>query len=244
MDTVIPTVFIVEDPEEESVALSRMLTVKGYKVCTFESAERFLSDQDGTAPGCLLLDVWLPGMSGIELQHRLAGSQSERPIVFVTDMADIQTSVHAMKKGAIDFLTKPIDEERLFAAISHALRRDAVQREELAIRDAINKRLRRLTPRERSVLQLVISGRLNKQIAWDLGIGEKTVKCHRQHVMSKMDARSVVDLVQLCARVGIAKNLGSGVGAAPPSFPIIRNPSPTVHRSTPTLASVQRLVPC
>jgi FixJ family two-component response regulator len=201
----VPTVFIIEDNPAVSVALSRMLTALGYEVRAFESAERFLSDQDATGPGCLLLDVCLPGLSGIELQHRLVGSSCGRlrPIVFLSGAADIQTSVRAMKDGAIDFLTKPIDPESLTAAIQHALRRDAEQRKQRAIHSMIDSRLQSLTGRERQVLEHVIGGRLNKQIAAELDIREKTVKVHRARVMSKMRVRTVAELVQLCATVGV-----------------------------------------
>jgi len=186
------------------MGLSRVLGAAGYAVRTFESAERFLSEQDAAVPGCLLLDVCMPGLSGLELQHALMGSPGARPIVFLSGQGDIQTSVHAMKEGAVDFLTKPIDNERLFEAVEQALRRDAEQRLDRAIRDMIQQRLETLTPRERQVMTHVIRGKLNKQIAAGLGTGEKTVKVHRARVMAKMGARSVAELVQLGARVGVA----------------------------------------
>jgi FixJ family two-component response regulator len=205
MEHTVPTVFIVEDTHEVSVALTRMLTAAGYQVRCFDSAEHFLCKQDPEAPGCLLVDVCLPGLSGIELQHQLIGSQCARPIVFITGMGDIQTSVHAMKEGAVDFLTKPIDTPSLLAAIEQAFRRDAEQRTNRAIQKILNKRLQTLSKRERQVLEHVIVGRLNKQIAADLGIGEKTIKVHRGRMMSKMAVRSVAELVHLCTSVGLAK---------------------------------------
>jgi FixJ family two-component response regulator len=215
MNGITSTVFIVDDAREVRMGLSRLLAGAGYRVRAFESAACFLEEHDGEAPGCLLLDVCMPGLSGLELQHSLVGSPDARPIVFLTGRGDIQTSVHAMKEGAVDFLTKPVDEQRLFAAVDQALKRDAEQRLERAIRDTIQRRLAMLTPRERQVMAHVIRGRLNKQIAADLGTGEKTVKVHRARVMSKMVARSVAELVQLAARagVGIEPALGSGATA-------------------------------
>jgi FixJ family two-component response regulator len=209
------TVFIVDDAREVRAGLSRLLAAAGYQVRAFESAASFLEEQDAEDPGCLLLDVCMPGLSGLELQHSLLGSPQARPIVFLSGQGDVRTSVNAMKDGAVDFLTKPVDDVQLFAAVNQALQRDADQRLERAIFETIQQRLKLLTPRERQVMGQVIRGRLNKQIAADLGTGEKTVKVHRARVMSKMMARSVAELVQLAARVGISSEptLGSG-GAA------------------------------
>jgi FixJ family two-component response regulator len=208
------TVFIVDDAREVRTALSRVLSAAGYQVRSFESAERFLEEQDAEAPACLLLDICMPGLSGLELQRALVGSPRARPIVFLTGRGDIQSSVHAMKEGAVDFLTKPIDNVRLFAAIEQALRRDAEQRLKGAISSLIHHRLETLTPRERQVMAHVIRGRLNKQIAAELGTGEKTVKVHRARMMSKMVARSVAELVQLGARVGVEIEPALSIGAA------------------------------
>jgi len=208
------TVFIVDDAREVRTSLTRVLTAAGYQVRSFESAERFLSEQDAETPGCLLLDVCMPGLSGLELQHSLAGSPGARPIIFLTGRGDIETSVHAMKQGAVDFLTKPIDHERLFAAVERALECNAEERLERTIRRTIEQRLESLTPRERQVMTQVVRGRLNKQIGAELGTGEKTVKVHRARVMAKMGVRSVAELVQLAARVGIAiePSLGGDAG--------------------------------
>jgi FixJ family two-component response regulator len=213
MNGEVSTVFIVDDAREVRAALSRVLTAAGYQARSFESAERFLEEQDVEAPGCLLLDICMPGLSGLELQRALIGSECARPIVFLTGAGDVETSVHAMKAGAVDFLTKPIDDLRLFAAVEQALRRDAEQRLRAAIRGRIHQRLETLTPRERQVMGQVVRGRLNKQIAADLGTGEKTVKVHRARVMSKMEARSVAELVQLGARVGVAIEPALGLSA-------------------------------
>jgi FixJ family two-component response regulator len=209
------TVFIVDDAREVRTALSRVLGAAGYEVRAFESAERFLEDQEGEAPGCLLLDICMPGMSGLDVQRTLAGTKRGRPIVFLTGHGDIQTSVHAMKVGAVDFLTKPIDTTRLFAAVEQALKVDEAARRERGICRAIEERLNSLTPRERQVMEQVISGRLNKQIAAQLGIGEKTVKVHRARVMSKMEVRSVAELVQLATKVGMAREPALAVAAGP-----------------------------
>jgi FixJ family two-component response regulator len=198
-----PTVFIVDDAPEVRRSLSRVISAAGYEVCAFESAEEFLAEHHGDVPGCLLLDICLPGLSGIELQHALIGSPNALPIIFLTGMGDVETSVGAMKKGAVDFLVKPIDSMRLFAAVELALRRDEEQRQQAAILRVICQRRGSLTPREGEVMAQVIRGRLNKQIAVEMRIGEKTVKVHRARMMSKMGARYVAELVQLGARVGM-----------------------------------------
>jgi FixJ family two-component response regulator len=197
------TVFIVDDVRDIRTALARLLATD-YRVRVFESAEQFLEKQDGAEPGCLLLDIGLPGLSGIELQRTLSGFPDARPIVFLTGMGDIPASVNAMKAGAVDFLTKPVNRQRLFAAIEQALRRDAAQRLDRACDHTIELRFNQLTGREREVLACVVGGWLNKQIAWELGVGVKTIKVHRSRVMHKMGARSVPELVHLAERVGIA----------------------------------------
>jgi FixJ family two-component response regulator len=213
MNRVTRTVFIVDDAPEVRKSLSRMLAAAGYQVRAFESAEAFLAEREAHAPGCLLLDIGLPGLSGTELQRALAGSPDTLPIVFLTGVGNIQTSVDAMKEGAVDFLTKPIDHVRLFAAVDQAFRRDEEQRVRVEIRRMIHHRIATLTPRERQVMTRVICGRLNKQIAAELGTGEKTVKVHRARVMAKMVARSVPELVQLVARVGVEIELARGRSA-------------------------------
>ena len=206
------TVFIVDDAPEVRRALSRVLSVAGYQVRVFESAEAFLAEHHDDAQGCLLLDLCMPGLSGIDLQHALVACRNALPIVFLTGMGDIQTSVDAMKEGAVDFLTKPIDSMRLFGAVEQALRRDEEQRAQMEICRLIHQRLETLTPRERQVMAYVIRGLLNKQIAAELGTCEKTVKVHRARMMSKMVARSVAELVQLGARVGVEIEPTLGIG--------------------------------
>ena len=197
------TVFVVDRSWEFRMALAGILGTAGYSVRLFESADAFLAAQDAETPGCVLLDISLPGMSGLELQRLLLGSPCSRPVVFLTAEGDIQSSVRAMKAGAVDFLTKPIDDARLIGAIEQALQCDQVQREARELSSTIRMRLKTLTPRERQVMVLVIHGCINKQIAAMLGIGEKTVKAHRGSMMSKMGVRSVARLVQLGARSGV-----------------------------------------
>jgi FixJ family two-component response regulator len=214
MNHSLQTVFIVDDVQEVRTGLSRLLAVAGYRVRAFESAVNFSRHYAAEDAGCLLLDVCMPGVTGIELQHSLVTSGFALPIVFLTGGGDVQTSVHAMKEGAVDFLTKPVDDQRLFAAVEHALRRDAEQRLERSVLTTIRRRFEILTPRERQVMSHVVRGRLNKQIAADLGTGEKTVKVHRARVMSKMMAGSVAELVQLGARVGVSIHPNPGATAA------------------------------
>jgi len=207
MDRAAGIVFIVDDAREIRIALTHLLEVAGYQVRAFESAEQFLEEQDREVPGCLLLDIGMPGMSGMDLQRALAGSRRARPIIFLTGHGDIQTSVQAMKMGAVDFLIKPIDSTRLLSAVDQAIRLDVDARREHATCESIQKRLQLLTRRERRVMEFVIRGRLNKQIGAELGIHEKTVKVHRMRVMRKMGVRSVAKLVQLVARAGIQPEL-------------------------------------
>lgn len=200
MNTAVETVFVVDDARNVRAGLSRVLSAAGYPVREFESAEQFLEEQDAKTPGCLLLDLCMPGMSGLQLQRALVGSPNTRPIVFLTGAGDITTSVQAMKEGAVDFLTKPIETPKLLVAIAEALQRDRKQRAENAICSMIRRNFGTLTGRESQVMRHVIRGRLNKQIAVELGIGEKTVKVHRERVMLKMRVRSVAELVRLDLR--------------------------------------------
>jgi len=188
-----PTVHMVDDDPSVLRALSRLVTGAGHPCETWPSAEAFLGRSRSPADGCVILDLQLPGASGLELQAGLAGADPTLPVVFLTGRGDIGTTVRAMKGGAVDFLTKPVDRAALLAAIEAALaRREALR----AAADAA-ARLRRLTPRECDVLDRVIDGRLNKQIAFDLGVAEKTVKVHRARVMQKLGVRTVADLVRL-----------------------------------------------
>jgi FixJ family two-component response regulator len=197
------TVFVVDDDAAIRVGLERLLRAAGYKPQTFPSAQAFLADAPPNANACLILDVHMPGLNGLELQESLTSSGRAIPIVFLTGAGDIPASVRAMKGGAVDFLTKPVDGEVLFAAIDQALARAATahrEQEEIAV---VRARLETLTPREKEVMLRVITGRLNKQIAGDLGAAEKTIKVHRARVMQKMQVQSVAELVRACDRLGL-----------------------------------------
>ena len=193
------TIFVVDDDEKIRVALKRLLASFGYRVLCFPSAEAFLEQHDPSLPGCLVLDVVMPGIHGLKLQEQLSAIHCHREIVFLTAQGTIPDSVQAMKAGASDFLTKPVDRDTLLRAISAAITRDTEVRHRLEERLSIEKRLQRLTPREREVMQHVVRGQLNKQIASDLRASEKTIKIHRARGMEKMEADSVATLVHLCA---------------------------------------------
>ena len=197
------TVFLVDDDTSVVIALSRLLRAADFTVVAFSSAEEFLEKHDAAAPGCALVDYSMPGMNGLELQKRLAEGGCERPIVFLTGQGDIPVSVQAMKAGAVDFLTKPVREAELLAAIRHALGKDqASHAARLALAD-IRSRLAKLTPRESEILRFIIAGLLNKQIAWELGTAEKTIKVHRGRIMQKLGVRSVADLTRIAIQAGI-----------------------------------------
>ena len=198
-------VFIVNDDPLLMVTLRRVLRATGYEVETFESADVFLSSVSADTPGCLLVDVVMPGLSGLELQQLLLGSPAERPIVFLSGRSDIRLTVHAMKSGAVDFLTKPVEPTKLLAAVAEALKRDADLRRERAAYIEIRDRMALLTRREREVFDHVVQGRLNKQIAADLGTAEKTVKVHRARVMKKMRVRTLADLVLVAYAMGVVR---------------------------------------
>jgi FixJ family two-component response regulator len=221
---VLGTVFIVDDARECRRALTYLLVAAGYQVRGFESAERFLEAQDCDVPGCLLLDIAMPGMSGIDLQRALVGTKRARPIIFLSGHGDIQTSVQAMKMGAVDFLTKPIDDTRLLSAVDQAIDLDVAARRERAICETIQRRLQLLTRREKRVMELVIRGLLNKQIGVELGIHEKTVKVHRMRVMKKMGVRYVANLVQLVVRAGIQAELSDVDGPSSNAAKVVTPP--------------------
>jgi FixJ family two-component response regulator len=197
-------VFVVDDDTAFLKAVSRLLRAAGLEVSPFPSAAAFLNEHDPAAPGCLVLDVAMPGLDGLELQRTLAARGCERSIVFITGQGDLPMGVQAMKAGAVNFLTKPFEKVELLAAIREALEKDDLARRARAGRESIERRLASLTRREREVLSHVIAGRLNKQIAGDLGAAEKTVKVHRARVMEKMGVRSVAELVRLSDTVNLA----------------------------------------
>ena len=202
------TVFLVEDDEALRRATSRLLESCGFDVRPFAAAEEFLAAFDPAIPGCLLLDLRLPGQSGLELQRTLEGRGDVPPIVFLTGHADVPTSVFAMKRGAVDFLEKPVRDEELVAALERALERDLRTRRDRGERAKIEKRYATLTPREREVLALIVAGKLNKQTAMALDIAERTVKLHRARVLEKMRADSVADLVRMAASLDLLPRRG------------------------------------
>lgn len=201
------TVFLVDDDASVRKALSRLLKSAGYQVQSFASAREFLDSQfvEVVEGACLVLDVSMPGLNGFDLQKELEAASAVLPIIFITGHGDIPMSVKAMKSGAVDFLAKPVKDKTLLAAVEQALaraEREAAERTELA---SVQRRLASLTPREREVMALVVRGLLNKQIAFELGTVEKTVKVHRARVMEKMAARSLPELVRLAERAGLGK---------------------------------------
>jgi len=206
MPSPLPNVFLVDDDASVRRALARLLKSAGHQVQTFASAREFLgTNADTEEAACLVLDVRMPGLTGIDLQRELQTMNRNLPIVFITGHGDIPMSVKAMKGGAVDFLPKPVKDTDLLRAIAQALARahhDRVERREL---EQIQQRVKKLTPREREVMSLVVRGLLNKQIAFDLGTVEKTIKVHRARVMEKMQVESLAELVRLAERVGIGK---------------------------------------
>jgi FixJ family two-component response regulator len=197
-----PVVHVVDDDETMRVALARVLRGEGHEVRTYSSAGEFLLAPLASTPGCIVLDLSMPGPSGLDLQEALARHAIALPVVFVTGYGDVASSVRAMKAGAVDFLTKPVEPATLANAVATALRRDHTARERQREIDAARARHRGLSPREREVFDQVVAGRLNKQIADALGISERTVKMHRASVMTKMSVRSLAELVQAAALIG------------------------------------------
>ena len=196
-------VFIVDDDASVRKSLSRVISTAGYRVQAYASPQEFLAREPEPGPSCLVLDVRMPGVTGLDLQQTLARAVHEIPIIFITGHGDIPMSVKAMKAGAVDFLTKPFAGKDLLDAIQRAVAKDTRDLGVEARDDEIRARVKRLTPRESQVFALVVTGMLNKQIASELGIGEKTVKVHRARVMEKMEAGSLAALVRLADAAGI-----------------------------------------
>ena len=197
-------VYIVDDDPDVRKALSRLLRSAGHTTRLFGSAGEFLRDSAARySAGCIILDLAMPGLNGLELQAHLSSSNCHRPIIFLTGNGDISKSVRAMKAGAVNFLTKPVDDRELLKAVDEALRVDVCVRARFNSRQSVSERLDTLTPRERQVFEKVVAGRLNKQIAADLGIVEKTIKVHRSRMMKKMNAHSLVDLVHFASLAGV-----------------------------------------
>lgn len=193
-------IFLVDDQLAVRKALARVLESANFEVMTYASGSEFLASGNAEEPGCLVLDLSMPEMGGLALQRKLVERLSVLPIIFLTGHGDISSGVEAMKHGAFDFLTKPIDAEKLIATVRAALDKNQQARKERNGRDEISQRLGSLTEREREVMYLVSNGKLNKQVADVLGIAEKTVKIHRAHVMEKMHAKSLADLVRMVDR--------------------------------------------
>jgi FixJ family two-component response regulator len=203
LTAVVPLVFVIDDNLSVRKSLSRLLTLAGYTVETFRSAREFLMREAPAGPCCLVLDVRMPDLTGIEMQEALAAAGRRMSIVFITGYVDVPASVKAMKGGAVDLLTKPIDREELLAAVARAVAKDATDlNDEIRIAE-IRQRVKLLTVRETQVFALVVTGMLNKQIANDLGVGLKTIKAHRARVMGKMRAASVAELVRLADAAGV-----------------------------------------
>ena len=209
-----PIVFVIDDDESVRRGLERLLRSVGLQVESFPSAREFISRPIPDRPACILLDLRLPGASGLEVQDTLARLGRDIPVIFISGHADVASSVRALKAGAVDFLLKPFNDQALLDIVHEALDRARHEQQERAERLVIRQRFDTLTPRERDVLQLVVRGLLNKQIAAELGIAEKTVKFHRGRVMAKTQAGSVAELVRQAEKVEAAKRTGARAGQA------------------------------
>ena len=203
-----PIVFVVDDDVSVRESLELLIRFAGWQAETFASAEEFLARPRVLAPSCLILDVSLPDLNGLDLQKLIAVDRNDMPIIFITGYGDIPMTVQAMKAGAVEFLTKPFDDDVLLAAIRHAIERSSAVLGEGAEIQALRDRYVSLTPREQEVMAMVVSGLLNKQVAGELGISEITVKAHRGKMMQKMKADSLADLVKMAVRLRLtaAKN--------------------------------------
>jgi FixJ family two-component response regulator len=208
------TVHVVDDDASWRTSIQRLMSAAGYRVVLYESAERFLATADLDSAGCVLLDLRMPGLTGLELQRQMADMRRQLPIIFVSGHGDIPTTVQAMQSGAENFLTKPADTEVLLAAVEQAIARarsERVKREQLEV---LRTRVDTLTRAERKVLDLVVRGKLNKQIAAELGIAERTVKWHRHNLMQRLQIQSLAELVSLAERLGLVGTADRPPGAS------------------------------
>jgi RNA polymerase sigma factor (sigma-70 family) len=199
-----PVAFVIDDDVMVRDAVADLLRSVGLGVQAFGSTQEFLQSKRPNAPGCIVLDVRLPGASGLEFQRTLTESNIELPVIFITGHGDISMSVRAMKSGAIEFLTKPLREQELLDAVQAGIERDRARRQQAQLVAELQERLNSLTSREREVLSLVITGRPNKQIGYELGLSEMTVKVHRSQIMRKMRAKSLVELVRMADKLGVS----------------------------------------
>ena len=199
-----PIVFVVDDDVSVRESLELLIKFAGWQPETFSSAEEFLARPRSLTPSCLVLDVSLPDLNGLELQKLIAGDRSDMPIIFITGHGDVPMTVQAMKAGAIEFLMKPFDDEVLLSAIRNAIKRSAAVLDDQAELQTLRDSYESLTPREQEIMRLVVAGMLNKQIGMKLGISEITVKAHRGKAMQKMKAGSLADLVKIAVRLGLA----------------------------------------
>ena len=207
MNATVPIVYVVDDDASFLTAVSRLLRANGFSVKTYSSAQKFLAQRDADAPGCVLADLQMPEMSGLDLQSALAQTPNPLPILFLTGHGDIPSSVQAMRDGAEDFLEKRAPKEKLLDAVKRALARDSREREARDRQHHLRALFDTLTEREREVLAHVVQGRLNKQIAWDLGIHERTVKLHRTAITTKLQLQSVAELTHFTQEAGLFAEL-------------------------------------
>jgi FixJ family two-component response regulator len=203
MNETLPIVFVVDDESAVGVSIKRLLHSVGLEARHFTSASEFLRAKHPDAPGCIVLDVRLPDLSGLDLQQELAKANVDLPVIFVTGHADIPMTVRAMKAGAVEFLTKPFREQELLEAVQRAISRHRQTRDQRASMRVLQSRYELLTPREREVYPLVASGLLNKQVAAELNASEKTIKVHRGQLMQKMEAHSLSDLIRMAEQLGV-----------------------------------------
>jgi FixJ family two-component response regulator len=202
-----PVVFVVDDDASVRASVSRALRTVGLEVESFGSTREFLQSKRPDAPGCIVLDVRLPGVGGIELQRELMKSNINLPVIFISAHGDIAMSVRAIKSGAVEFLTKPLREQELLDAVNAGIERDRARRQEATFVAELQQRYKSLTPREREVLALVVSGRPNKQIAAQLELSEVTVNVHRSQISRKMRATSLVELVRMADKLGVSSEI-------------------------------------